>query len=204
MFFCFLAGYIKEDYEDLYQDKTIYIHSHNKEKILNKIKNLEQEIYQKNINITSLKIENQKKNEQIKQLIEKTSDIENKFNLYRKSINPIKTIDGIKLKKFKIKNNENNYKFSMILTQINLQRSIISGSYSIKLEGIQENKKQALEAEKILIEGGNKFQFQFKYFQEIEGTLAIPKNFVIKKAIIKFKTGNNTKTKMINDVDFLI
>ena len=204
MFFCFIAGYIKEDSEDLYQDKTIYIYSHNKEKALNKIKNLEQKIYEKNISIKSLKIENQSKNEQIRQLLKKTSDIENKFTLYRKSINPKQTIDGIKLNKFKIQNNENNYKFSMILTQVNLQKSIISGSYSIKLEGIQENKKQAFEAKEIIIEGGNEFQFQFKYFQEIEGTLAIPKNFEIKKAIIKFTTGNNTKTKMINNTDFLI
>ena len=69
------------------------------------------------------------------------------------------------------------FRFVLTLTQ-NLRRSaIIGGTVSMALEGIRGDKPATLKWKEITEEGSAKPEFRFKYFQQLDGYLAVPADF---------------------------
>lgn len=74
---------------------------------------------------------------------------------------------------------DGSWRYRLTLTQ-NLKRAAISkGQYSLRVEGTQAGKLRTLEwAELIQTEHAPPGEFSFKYFQQIEGSLVLPADFV--------------------------
>ncbi len=102
------------------------------------------------------------------------------------------TVHSLKL----VPNGERAWQYAITLTQTLKKATITKGSLTLQIEGVREGKAQTLAWKDI--DGGNgaSAPFSFKYFQQIEGSLALPEGFTPHRVKINLDsdTGKVEKT----------
>jgi len=85
------------------------------------------------------------------------------------------------------------FRFVLTLTQ-NLRRSaIITGSVDMKLEGTQDDRPVSLPWSKISSPDQKRPEFRFKYFQQIEGYIAVPDDFQPSQLLVTLQAKGQNK-----------
>ena len=202
--FSFASGLFLEESRYAEVKKIAYLQKNNYIKKNKEIEQIKKDLYMKNMKVKTQSIKIDMLEEKLFQSTRKQQEAEKKIILYKKIANPTRIIDGIKINNFKIfKNKQGQDSFSILMTQINLDKKHIKGTYSVKLIGKQEGQKKEIELNKITISGGNKFQFNFKYFQEIEGVLQLPQKFSLLRAQLKITSKKQNKVQIIEAKDIV-
>ncbi len=130
--------------------------------------------------------------ETIKQLQQNQSKLRAELDFYRSIMAPELDQKGLTIAEFNTKKSqsEKRSKFKLVLTQNGKQDQFLKGSVKLVIEG--SNVKTGLPVNYNFNDLGKfdpkHFQFKFRYFQNIEGEIQLPDDFIAKKVSISAKT----------------
>ena len=80
------------------------------------------------------------------------------------------------------------YRIIFTLTQNMRWASVISGHVQLGVDGIRDGVAQHLTEKQLLAESAEPLNFQFKYFQQLEGLITLPEDFEASRLTIYLKS----------------
>lgn len=109
--------------------------------------------------------------------------VKKELAFYEKVMAPEKGADGLVIDNIKITASQSpdHYNFQIILVQQQLKKRYAKGYVEFTIAGSLENKPSQLKLADISAVTRKDLSFSFKYFQVIEGSFTLPKNFVAEK-----------------------
>lgn len=78
----------------------------------------------------------------------------------------------------------NRYSYSLLLTQVSDEYDYIQGDVEINLRGLEGQEEKALPLRELDNNQEEQINFRFKYFQNIDGELALPQEFEPREFIV--------------------
>jgi len=137
----------------------------------------------------------------VKKLQQSQNDLEAELQFYRRIMAPEMAKDGLKVDGFQISSsdNPNQYHFRLTLIQAGKQSQYLKGDIRIQVNGLLNGKKTAYDVRELGIFKPKHFDFQFKYFQNIQGVLQLPSGFTAKNIRISGKTKGRGKRQEIDE-----
>ncbi|KPQ27487.1 MAG: hypothetical protein HLUCCX14_14500 [Marinobacter excellens HL-55] len=108
------------------------------------------------------------------------SELEADLTFYRNIMAPSEASKGLQVDNFTLApaRGDNRYRFKMVLTQVGNNNSFIAGQVAVNLIGTRDEEKEVIALRDVSedIEDLG-VRFRFRYFQDVEGTLALPDDF---------------------------
>jgi len=103
------------------------------------------------------------------------------LTFYRGIVSPEDGIGGLRIQRFQVLPGgvDNHYRLRLVLVQSMRQDSVVSGSVSVQIEGVRDNRPVQLTLAEV---GGTTGQdglvaFRFRYFQNLEQQIVLPADF---------------------------
>ncbi len=113
------------------------------------------------------------------------------LNFYRNIISPADKKSGLRIQNLYIESagGANQFRYKLVLIQALKHESTIQGRASFEISGMQVGEDVVLK-----VPGANErpIQVNFKYFQDIEGKLDLPRNFQPKRVKVTITTPGGT------------
>ena len=112
---------------------------------------------------------------------------------YRGIVGSSDQVRGLQLLSFRLESNggERNFRYRLILNQLEKSNRVIKGRVQLTLIGIQGDAQIELPHASITKKEGKGELFRFKYFQELDGDIVLPDGFVPLR--IKVKASSSGK-----------
>jgi hypothetical protein len=137
-------------------------------------------------------------------LREINAQLEEDVLFYRQIMSPENDESGLAIGQLDLSatEEENRIRYHIELKQLANNENVISGYANVNILGMQDGNEVSLPLRSIAIEENQlDIRLQFRYFQNIEGELIIPENFVPENVqILAVAQGNNAKTVQKNFV----
>ena len=141
----------------------------------------------------------------VKELQQTRTDLESELAFYRRIMSPEQEKDGLKVDEFQISSSDisHNYHFRLTLIQAGKQSRYLKGNVGIQLNGLLNGKKTEYNFKELGSFENKQFDFQFKYFQNIQGFIQLPEGFKANKVSISAKTiGRSKKVSIYKQFDW--
>ncbi|VAW82923.1 hypothetical protein MNBD_GAMMA13-612 [hydrothermal vent metagenome] len=120
---------------------------------------------------------------------------------YRSIVSPAGNKVGLQIQRFDLqtKASAGHYRYQLVLTQVKNNERYVRGSIEITVEGVEGGKKRVLPLSALT--GTDKaLKFKFRYFQEFDGQLAMPKGFVPARLVVKVKPNGKGRPPSVEKV----
>jgi len=140
----------------------------------------------------------------VKSMQQTQKELEEELIFYRKIMAPELEREGLTIDSLKISRTEKNneYHFKASLIQAGKQSQFIKGRISLKLVGTLNGSDKEYDFRELGTFNAKHFQFQFKYFQNIEGIISLPEGFKAQRISVTAQTSglrkNQKADKQIN------
>jgi uncharacterized protein DUF6776 len=133
----------------------------------------------------------------VKMMQQTQKSLEEELKFYRKIMAPEREKDGLSVDSIQIVTVSNSQEFNFIVTliQAGKQSQYLKGDIIVKVKGLLNNKNTEYDFRELGAFKTQDFQFQFKYFQNIQGSIRLPKGFVAKEVVVKAKTKGRKKNQ---------
>ncbi len=141
----------------------------------------------------SSEVDNQSNQElvhNVKTLQKTQRALEAELKFYRNIMAPERDQKGLEIDAIKIfkTDKEKEYNFRLTLIQAGKQSQFLKGHVIMKVSGLLNGKETVYDFRELGAFKNKHFQFQFKYFQNIQGFINLPNNFEIKQLAVIAKT----------------
>lgn len=116
---------------------------------------------------------------------------------YRGIVGSSDQVRGLQILSFRLEDNggERNFRYRLILNQLEKSNRVIKGRVHLTLTGLQDDVQVELSHAKFSKNGGEGELFRFKYFQEMDGDIVLPEGFVPLRIKVKASSsGKNSKS----------
>lgn len=109
---------------------------------------------------------------------------------YRGIVGSSDQVRGLQILSFLLEENggERNYRYRLILNQLEKSNRVIKGRVHLTLIGLQDNAQVELPHAEISKKSSKGELFRFKYFQELDGDIVLPEGFVPLRIKVKAKS----------------
>lgn len=141
---------------------------------------------------------NQQLVDTIKQLRDTQMQLEAELQFYRNIMAPELAQEGLTIADFELTQSEQPQlsQFKLVLTQAGRQEQFIKGVVELKLDGELNGKAKTFLFSELGTFQAKHFQFQFRYFQNIEGEITLPDGFIAQQVTIKARTQGLRKNQI--------
>jgi hypothetical protein len=114
------------------------------------------------------------------------------LTFYRGIVSPEDGIGGLRIQRFQVLSGgvDNHYRLRLVLVQSMRQDAVVSGSVTVQIEGVRDNRPMQLT----LAEAGGETRadgqvpFQFRYFQNLEQKITLPAGFEPKAVNVEVRS----------------
>jgi hypothetical protein len=133
---------------------------------------------------------NQQLIDSIKQLRDTQMQLEAELQFYRNIMAPELSKEGLTIADFEVLSTSasDTSRFKLVLTQAGKQEQFIKGKVELKIQGLLNGKPKTFAFSELGTFQSKHFQFQFRYFQNIEGEIVLPQGFTAEQVTISAKT----------------
>jgi hypothetical protein len=104
---------------------------------------------------------------------------------------------GLRIERWDMKqtNEPNTINFSLLLTQVVEKHQYLQGGVEIIIVGNTQEGERSLALQELRDDKQNSIRFRFRYFQNIDGELRVPKGFEPRQVMVIAKStgGNNQR-----------
>jgi hypothetical protein len=124
--------------------------------------------------------------QQYKELRDQLAELQEAVIFYKNIMDPADRDQGLHIEHLTVHaRGDNHYDFNLVLIQVgnNKWRPSLTGNVTWQLIGTQNGKPVTL-AQQVFLGDDSETQFNFRYFQELKGSLVLPKGVVPDKIII--------------------
>ena len=135
--------------------------------------------------------------ESLRSLQSEILELKEEVAFYRSIVAPRESAKGLRIQRFKIEPNREQYSFryKLVLTQVIKHSRITRGDITLSIEGLQDGVQRVLSLKEVEPGKQNKLSFRFKYFQNFEGDMILPKDFVPSRVLLKVVSNRVTIEK---------
>jgi hypothetical protein len=121
----------------------------------------------------------------------KLAELREELSFYRSIVAPRKGEGGLQIKELKLEDEGagNRYRYRLVLIQAISHKEMVKGRASLEVAGMRDNAEEVLAVEP---ENGASLAVNFRYFQNLRGTLRLPDGFIptrIKVVVTSEKKG---------------
>lgn len=116
----------------------------------------------------------------IVELETRVSALQSDLTFYKNIMAPSETSKGLQVDQFTLasKRQVGVYSFKLVLTQVGNNKSYISGVVAVNIIGVRNGEKEVIALRDLSQEIEDLgVKFRFRYFQDVEGQLTLPKGF---------------------------
>jgi len=121
------------------------------------------------------------------------------LTFYRGIVSPEDGIGGLRIQRFQVLPGgaDDAFRLRLVLVQSMRQDAVVSGSVVVQIEGVRDNKPAQLT----LAEAGGETRadgqvpFQFRYFQNLEQPVTVPKGFVPKAVTVEVRSARSAPVR---------
>ncbi|TQV74120.1 hypothetical protein FLL45_14785 [Aliikangiella marina] len=133
---------------------------------------------------------NQQLVETVKQLQESERQLQSELRFYRNIMAPELDKQGLTIAEFDLikPSPESNPRFKLVLTQVGRHEQFLKGEVQLKVHGKVGEVVKVYPFRELGTFSNKDFQFQFRYFQNIEGELSLPEGFTAEYITIEART----------------
>ncbi|MEP1857022.1 MAG: DUF6776 family protein [Kangiellaceae bacterium] len=145
-------------------------------------------------------LSNQELINSVKSLQQNNKKLVEELTFYRKIMAPERDKDGLVVDSIKLFNTdeENVFQIRTTLIQAGKQLQFLKGSILIKVSGELDGQAREFDIRELGTFKNSDFQFQFKYFQNIQGTIELPGGFIAKSINVSAQTKGLRKNQKTN------
>jgi hypothetical protein len=121
------------------------------------------------------------------------------LTFYRGIVSPEDGIGGLRIQRFQVLSGDvdDHYRLRLVLVQSMRQDAVVTGSVTIQIEGVRDNKPVQLT----LTDAGGEARedgqvpFQFRYFQNLEQKINLPQGFEPKAVNVEVRSAKSTPVR---------
>jgi len=145
-------------------------------------------------------LSNQELVNSVKGMQQTQKELEEELIFYRKIMAPEMEKEGLAIDSLKISKTDksNEYHFKTSLIQAGKQTQFIKGRVSLKLIGVLNGVDKEYAFRELGTFNAKHFQFQFRYFQNIEGIISLPDGFKAQKVSAIAQTSGLRKNQKVD------
>ncbi len=141
----------------------------------------------------SSQVDNQSNQElinSVKNMQQTQQILEEELKFYRKIMAPELDLKGLAIDSMKISPTDDpqEFHFRLTLIQAGKQAQFLKGDIIIKVSGLLNGKTTVYDFRELGTFNSKHFQFQFKYFQNVQGFIKLPSGFEVKNINVKART----------------
>ncbi|MDO6444104.1 MULTISPECIES: DUF6776 family protein [unclassified Marinobacter] len=110
----------------------------------------------------------------------RVGDLKSDLTFYKNIMAPSETSKGLQVDRFTLASDRQAgaYNFKLVLTQVGNNKSYISGLVAVNIIGMRDDEKEVIALRDLSQEIEDLgVKFRFRYFQDVEGKLALPDDF---------------------------
>lgn len=135
--------------------------------------------------------------ESLRSLQSEILELKEEVAFYRSIVAPRESAKGLRIQRFKIEPNskQQSFRYKLVLTQVMKQSRITRGNIELSIEGLQDGQPRVLALKEVELGKKDKISFRFKYFQNFEGDMVLPKGFVPSRVLLKVLSNRVTIEK---------
>lgn len=123
--------------------------------------------------------------EQLKAERGQNAELQERVSFYESIISPDEGKSGLGIYSFEVTQAAQElYHFKMVLIQAGKNANLARGRANIAVEGILDGRGKRLELSEIQVPGGKAPDYNFRYFQEITGSIRLPRGFVPREVVV--------------------
>jgi hypothetical protein len=105
-------------------------------------------------------------------------ELKEELAFYRGIVSPREASRGLRLQRFSLEpNGVRGFRYTVVLTQVLKNDRLARGSVKLFIEGLEGNKLKTLDLATLSENSVKELDYRFKYFQNLEGDLILPKSF---------------------------
>jgi len=122
-------------------------------------------------------------------------DLKEELAFYLGIVSPRDASRGLRLESFNIDKlgNGGRYHYKVVLTQVLKNDRLARGKVVLEFEGLQDDQPVTLKLSQIDTQHKGELKYKFKYYQNINGEIIIPPEFIPKRVIAKiYPRGRNS------------
>jgi len=117
----------------------------------------------------------------IQDLQKEILELKEEVSFYRGIVSPNEIDSSVKITSMEVHQvgtaDKRGFRYKLVLTQPRAKKSIIKGSGSITFTGLLGSHQKSLSLSEVTQKRQTKLSLRFKYFQNIEGDIVLPKGF---------------------------
>jgi hypothetical protein len=136
--------------------------------------------------------------ENLKNLQNELLELKEQVAFYRGIVAPTEAATGLVIRdlKFDRLGGENGYHFKLVLTQVMKNEYLVRGRVVVSIDGLQSGKQKQLTLSEV--SGGKlaHLTMRFKYFQNIEGDIVLPQDFVPSSVMVDLIPSGKRRTRI--------
>jgi hypothetical protein len=106
-------------------------------------------------------------------------ELKEELAFYRGIVSPRDASRGLRLQSFKVESNgtPRGFRYKVVLTQVLKNDRTASGTVNLEVEGMHKNDPKTYQLRDLTENSIKELEYRFRYFQNIEGDLVLPKEF---------------------------
>ena len=114
-------------------------------------------------------------------------ELKEELAFYRGIVSPREASTGLQLKKFSIEPNgpTRSYRYKVVLAQVLKNDRLATGRVKLLLDGMLAGEPKSLTLKDVTEKSIKELAYRFKYFQNLEGDIELPEEFVLLRATLK-------------------
>lgn len=142
----------------------------------------------------------------VKELKSQISTLEEEVAFYKGIMAPSSNDKGLRVSKIDLNvvpETPNNYKYSIMLTQVQDNSSYIAGLAAVNFIGLRDGERVIMPLRDLddkVTELGVKFRF--RYFQEVTGEISLPDNFIPEQVQVVLQSTGSKAQRVEQSVDW--
>lgn len=109
----------------------------------------------------------------------KMLELKEELSFYRSIVSPSSMEAGLHVQSFRLEPGEGagEYLYKLVLTLVRGNNRVARGDIDLIVEGLQDGVPVTLSLKQLSPQGSDRLRFSFKYFQSVEGVIALPEGF---------------------------
>ncbi|MBL1277496.1 MAG: hypothetical protein COB30_015550 [Ectothiorhodospiraceae bacterium] len=131
-----------------------------------------------------------------KQAQDEMLELKEEVAFYRGIVSPSETASGLNIPSFSVVDigGDGAYRFKLVITQMKTNQRLVKGHAKVIFEGIKDGRQVQLSLKQVSAGALDKLKLRFKYFQNNEGEIVLPKGFLPSRVLVELvPTGKGAK-----------
>lgn len=140
----------------------------------------------------------------LKNLQDEILELKEELAFYRGIVSPRDTSPGLRLQSFHVEptGQARRYRFTVVLTQVLKNDTVIRGRVRLSIDGLQQGLQKELSLDDVTAKNVKELPYKFKYFQNIEGDLLLPKGFTAQRVTVQVLPRGRGRDKIEQTFDW--